>query len=234
MTQMDGSRTPELREDAAMWFALMRGPEAETQRVEFETWLAADPAHRQAYSHISEVFSLGKGLKPAVDVPDARRPARQPMLLARMMGSPFLMLLLLLVSVPMLIGLTVAAMRAIGPGHPLIQADETGRAPVAEASLATSPGEVRAFRLADGSRLILDADSGATCRCCVGGRALSSRMSRGRSSSRPAGALSSRAAPSSMWRFVPRALPSRLSKARSMSASPPWARPQDRPETAER
>ena len=36
MTQMDGSRTPELREDAAMWFALMRGPEAETRRVEFE------------------------------------------------------------------------------------------------------------------------------------------------------------------------------------------------------
>ena len=159
MTQMDGSRTPELREDAAMWFALMRGPEAETQRMEFETWLAADPAHRQAYSHISEVFSLGKGLKPAVEVPDARRPARQPMLLARMMGSPLLMLLLLLVSVPMLVGLTVAAMRAIGPGHPLIQADGTGRAPVAEASLATSPGEVRAFRLADGSRLILDADS---------------------------------------------------------------------------
>ena len=142
-----------------MWFALMRGPEAETRRVEFETWLAADPAHRQAYSHISEVFSLGKGLKSAVKVPDARRPAGQPMVLARMMGSPVLVLLLLLVSIPMLVGLTAAAMRAIGPGHPLIQADGTGRAGRAEASLATSPGEVRAFRLADGSRVILDADS---------------------------------------------------------------------------
>ncbi len=142
-----------------MWFALMRGPEAETQRVEFETWLAADPAHRQAYSHISEVFSLGKGLKLAVKVPDARRPTRQPMVLARMMGSPVLMLLLLLASVPMLVGLTVVAMRAMGPGHPLIQADGTGKAPVSEASLTTSPGEVRTFRLADGSRLILDADS---------------------------------------------------------------------------
>ncbi len=142
-----------------MWFALMRGPEAETQRVEFETWLAADPAHRQAYSHISEVFSLGKGLKPAVDVLYARRPAEQPMLLARMMGSPLFMLLFLILSVPMLVGLTVVAMRAIGPGHPFIHADETGRAGGAEASLTTSPGEVRAFRLADGSRLILDADS---------------------------------------------------------------------------
>ena len=27
MTQMEPSRTPELREDAAMWFALMRGPD---------------------------------------------------------------------------------------------------------------------------------------------------------------------------------------------------------------
>ncbi len=159
MTQMDGLGTPELREDAAMWFALMRGPEAEAQRVEFETWLAADPAHRQAYSHISEVFSLGKGLELAVEVPDTRRPVGQPMLLAWTMGSPLLMLLLLLVSIPMLLGLTVLAMRAIGSGHPLIQAAETGRAQVAEASLTTSPGEVRAFRLADGSRLILDADS---------------------------------------------------------------------------
>lgn len=142
-----------------MWFALMRGPEAETRRFEFETWLAADPAHRHAYSHISEVFSLGKGLKPAVDVLYARRPAGRPMLLARMMGSPLLMLLFLLLSVPMLVGLTVLAMRAIGPGHPFIQADGTDRAQVAEASLATSPGEVRAFPLADGSRVILDADS---------------------------------------------------------------------------
>lgn len=142
-----------------MWFALMRGPEAETQRMEFETWLAADPAHRQAYSHISEVFSLGKGLTLAVEVPGARRPTRQPMVLARMMGSPVLMLLFLLACVPMLVGLTVVAMRAIGPGHPLIQADGRGKAPVSEASLTTSPGDVRAFRLADGSRLILDADS---------------------------------------------------------------------------
>lgn len=159
MTQMDRSRTPEQREDAAMWFALMRGPEAERQRVAFETWLAADPAHHQAYSHISELFSLGKGLKPAARVPDARRRAEKPMILARMMGSPVLVLLLLLVSVPMAVGLTVAAMRAMGPGHLLIQADGTGRAGGTEASLATSPREVRAFRLADGSRVILDADS---------------------------------------------------------------------------
>lgn len=161
MTQTDRSRTPELREDAAMWFALMRGPEAAAQRARFETWLAADPAHRQAYNHISEVFSLGKGLKPAVHAPEARLPleAAPPTRLARAMGSRALVLLLLVVCLPLAVGLTMAALRAIGPDHPFIRASDTGKAPGREAILATGAREVRTLRLADGSRLILDADS---------------------------------------------------------------------------
>ncbi|AXB75886.1 FecR domain-containing protein [Novosphingobium sp. P6W] len=161
MTHTDRLRTRELREDAAMWFALMRGPEAEAQRARFETWLAAEPAHRQAYNHIAEVFSLGKGLKPLVEAPGALLPAkaRQPAILARAIGSPVIVLLLFLAFVPVLVGLTIATMRAIGPGHPFVQATGSGTSLGGETSLATARGEVRTFRLGDGSRVTLDSDS---------------------------------------------------------------------------
>lgn len=161
MTQMEPSRTPELREDAAMWFALMRGPEAQAQRAHFEAWLAADPAHRAAYSHISDLFRLGKGLALSADIADTGLSAasHRPMMLARVTGSPVFMLLLLLVSVPLLVGLTMAAMRSIHSDHPFVQASGQERAPGGAASLATASGEVRSFTLADGSRVTLDADS---------------------------------------------------------------------------
>lgn len=161
MTQIDRLRMRELREDAAMWFALMRGPEAEAQRAHFETWLLADPAHRQAYNHVSEVFSLGKGLKPSSVAPDPGKAARRlgTAKLGRLMGSPIVVLVLCVVAVPVVIGLTTSAMRAIGPRHPLIAASGPA-APGSDAtSLVTAPGDVREFRLADGSRVILDADS---------------------------------------------------------------------------
>lgn len=161
MTQIDRLRMRELREDAAMWFALMRGPEAEAQRAHFEAWLQADPAHRQAYNHVSEVFSLGKGLKLAPAAPDAGPSAQRamPAILGRLVGSPVVVLLLLAVAVPVLIALTTTAMRAIGPSHPLIVASGLGRQGEETTSLVTARGDVREFRLADGSRLILDADS---------------------------------------------------------------------------
>lgn len=157
MTQGEESGTSELREDAAMWFALMRGPEAEAKRAEFDAWLGADPAHRKAYSHIAEVFSLGKGLKAAPAPPDAgaRVAVPKPGRLARMTTSPLVLTLLVVGCVPVLLGLTVLAMRAIGPAHPLLAPGE----PSSAASLATTRGEVRSFKLEDGSRVILDADS---------------------------------------------------------------------------
>ncbi|WP_232494492.1 FecR family protein [Novosphingobium kaempferiae] len=51
------------RNAAAEWFAVMRGPDAEHRRSEFDAWLAASPAHRHAYNRIAETFSYGKFLK---------------------------------------------------------------------------------------------------------------------------------------------------------------------------
>ncbi|HZU50410.1 MAG TPA: FecR domain-containing protein [Sphingomicrobium sp.] len=47
-------------EEAAAWFARMRGPEAEASRAEFERWLARGALHRAAYNRAAEVFAMGK------------------------------------------------------------------------------------------------------------------------------------------------------------------------------
>ncbi len=62
MTEPSSTNTDALRRDAALWFARMRGPEADRWRAEFEVWFAV-PEHRIAYSRASEVFGLGKLLR---------------------------------------------------------------------------------------------------------------------------------------------------------------------------
>ncbi|MCP3732167.1 FecR domain-containing protein [Sphingomonas sp. MG17] len=53
----------QLTEEAAMWFARMRGPEAEAHRPEFDSWLARGALHRRAYNRAAEIFSMGKFLE---------------------------------------------------------------------------------------------------------------------------------------------------------------------------
>ena len=52
-----------LRDEAAAWFAAMRGPAAADRKTEFDAWMAANPSHRAAYARISEIYNLGKGLE---------------------------------------------------------------------------------------------------------------------------------------------------------------------------
>ena len=52
-----------LREEAAAWFARMRGEDAAEHRAGFEDWLARGALHRAAYNRIGEVFAAGKALK---------------------------------------------------------------------------------------------------------------------------------------------------------------------------
>jgi transmembrane sensor len=50
-------------EEAAAWFARMRGPDAEANRGQFEAWLAGDARNRRAYSRAAEIFAMGKLLQ---------------------------------------------------------------------------------------------------------------------------------------------------------------------------
>jgi transmembrane sensor len=61
-----------LRQEAADWFALMRGPDAELRRADFNAWMAQSPDHRRAYNSVAETFSLTRGSAAA---PSPPRPA---------------------------------------------------------------------------------------------------------------------------------------------------------------
>ncbi|OAN53480.1 FecR family protein [Sphingobium sp. TCM1] len=46
--------------EASLWFARMRGPDAEEWRPQFEEWLALGASHRGAYHRAGEIFALGR------------------------------------------------------------------------------------------------------------------------------------------------------------------------------
>lgn len=160
MTEDPTSSRSQLRQEAATWFAIMRGPEAETRRAEFEKWFRRDASHRRAYNSISETFTLGKLLKddcspPSTPIPHTPRfKVRSP---SRRKAQ------------------TVAAVLAFGVGisaaglrwHATTTASDQTVTPIAdaaaesdrEARYATTIGEVRNFALPGGTRVILDTDS---------------------------------------------------------------------------
>lgn len=51
-----------LLEEGAIWFARMRGPDAEEFRDEFEKWLNCEPLHQVAYKRAGEIFAMGRFL----------------------------------------------------------------------------------------------------------------------------------------------------------------------------
>ncbi len=154
MTGVDRSdRKGAMREVAATWFAVMRGPDAEVRRAEFEAWLAQDSLHRETYSRIAEIFSLGKGLatpasrqQPAAAVPDRGR-ARYPIIALSLVVAT-------LGGGAWMIGLAQSGLHT----KPQSIRAETG--PLAlNARYATRRGQISRIRLADGSTITLDTNS---------------------------------------------------------------------------
>lgn len=141
-----------LREEAADWFAIMRGPDAELRRADFEAWLDAQAIHREAYNRIAETFSLGKALKGVeqeAPLPEAA-PAQEPSGSRRAWAAA---LLLIAAAAAAMIWGAVRQNQAFAPRPQLAAAS----APTQR--LATRIGEIRDFRLADGSLATLDTDS---------------------------------------------------------------------------
>lgn len=58
-TPEDEARQDQLLEEASLWFARMRGPEADINRPAFNKWLARGAAHLGAYNRAAEIFSMG-------------------------------------------------------------------------------------------------------------------------------------------------------------------------------
>ena len=138
----------QLRDEASEWFAIMRGPEADARRADFNAWLARGALHISAYNSVAETFNLGKLLKDApqhATDDDTRADSGD-----RITKRPF--------RHKLLIGL-VAATGVGGAGVALTMhiLSETGHE--MEARYATRVGKIRNFALSDGSRLALDTNS---------------------------------------------------------------------------
>jgi transmembrane sensor len=68
----------QLFEEAAGWFARMRGPDAEHSRGAFEAWLSRSALHRRAYNRAAEIFAMGKLLSDDGEAKFAKAATRRP------------------------------------------------------------------------------------------------------------------------------------------------------------
>ncbi len=147
----------QLTEEAATWFARMRGPEAEQHRGEFEAWLARGALHRSAYNRAAEIFSLGKFLEREVEE-EAASPGRP---LATWRAGR----VLAGAGAAAIVGAMIFAWQAdrfdVRPGqqqHPGSSAQSDRPVPLAVLEIATGP-EKRLEELIDGSRVTLASNS---------------------------------------------------------------------------
>jgi transmembrane sensor len=139
----------QLFEEAAGWFARMRGPDAEASRGEFEAWLARGALHRSAYNRASEIFAMGKLLQDheAEDAQAAARPRRKRALVAATFAA-----VCIVAGTAGWMGLHQTVQR----GNNAIVAGQrpTGSRPL---ELASQAREGAVYRLTDGSLITLGA-----------------------------------------------------------------------------
>lgn len=136
----DAGFTGEIEDEAAAWFARLRGPHAESISSEFEMWAARSEHHRRAYERIARLFDDAEVLKLSGrrrigDRTNHRR-------LALLVAASALATIAL-----------VATLRMMPDGHVPTAAME---------QLAARQGEIRALTLSDGSHVTLDTGSRIT------------------------------------------------------------------------
>lgn len=151
-----GARRPDqLTEEAATWFARMRGPEADAHRPRFEAWLARGALHRSAYNRAAEIFSMGKFL-------EADALASLPASHEAIESVPYLGTRRAMVIAGAAACALLATWLAIGPPLTGIDNSHPSGRPAQMAmtvDLVTAADESRVERLADGSVVTLGAGS---------------------------------------------------------------------------
>jgi transmembrane sensor len=158
-------RHGQLREEAADWFAIMRNPEeAEARRKEFEAWLARGALHRAAYNRIAEAYSIGKRLKdpPEEDTVTSDGESRDDIRQSepRPKAKKRVVFLLALLGTVALVAHWASGSPREEPKHPsLAMGSAPGTSDRSVLKLATAIGEIRSFRLDDGSVVALDTNS---------------------------------------------------------------------------
>ncbi|WP_150293680.1 FecR family protein [Sphingobium estronivorans] len=141
--------------EASLWFARMRGPDADEWRPQFEDWLALGASHRGAYNRAGEIFALGRFMaaqheEQAVEANDNDESGH------RWRWTAIAASLLLTVGV----GGWIAKMELTGTRSVPVQVAQPRMDQRAERQrYATLNGSKRTVRLADGSSVELAANS---------------------------------------------------------------------------
>jgi transmembrane sensor len=131
----------QLFEEAAGWFARMRGPDADASREEFEAWLARGALHRSAYNRAAEVFAMGKLLE---EEETQARPPRRRLAAAAAVAAVCLVL-----------GAGWIGLHQTAGENPIATVAGQGSGHVRPLELASSARAGAAYRLADGSLVTL-------------------------------------------------------------------------------
>lgn len=133
---------------AAAWLTKMRGEEAGPLRAELNAWLQASPDHREAYDRLRRQMEAATILKTSARHGTAHSAKRRSNLPGWISWG----------AAAAAVALLIVAVGVGGASVPGIPSGGTAMAIAAE-PLVTRRGEIRTFRLADGSRAILDTDS---------------------------------------------------------------------------
>jgi transmembrane sensor len=140
----------DLRDEAELWFARLLDADCPREaRAAFERWCNADPRHAEAYRELELLWerSAAAARTPAVMAAAQRALRVEPEPRARRWLFPV-----------MAAGLAALVAAIALPRWPSATPDAIG------AAYATSPGEQRSVRLADGSSILLDTDTRLTVR----------------------------------------------------------------------
>ncbi|WP_404337873.1 FecR family protein [Sphingomonas sp. MMS12-HWE2-04] len=151
----EGDGANQLLDEATLWFARMRGPEAAGHRPAFEAWLARGALHRAAYNRAAEIFSFGKFLAE-----EAQGPALAPEAPGK--AGRHWAFATATVAIAILAGLWLYSHLA-GPTGLRPTSMIAGGAP-AQLVLQTAPDQGRVERLTDGSTVTLGPDTSLSVR----------------------------------------------------------------------
>lgn len=168
-------RPDQLLEEASLWFARMRGPDAEQFRPGFERWLSLGSEQLGAYNRAGEIFALGKFLAETPNEETiAERNHIEPRINVRV--TVIAMSLLILVGVGAWFGrsliLPTSQTVPVVSGAPRHSGDLL--------RYSTDRGERRELALADGSKVTLEAGSVLTAEFGPTRRALTLEHGRAR------------------------------------------------------
>ncbi|QJU58448.1 hypothetical protein HL653_12305 [Sphingomonas sp. AP4-R1] len=159
--------------EASLWFARMRGPDAEEWRPQFEHWLALGATHRGAYDHAGEIFALGRFM--AAQSEDERQEANDNEASGRRLRWAGIAASLLLT---IGIGGWIAKVELPGLEHAPVQVAQPKADQATERQRYATQNASERVRLADGSLVELDRNSELFARFSTGRREL--KLERGR------------------------------------------------------